>query len=144
MQGRRLEGGNIVKANTIGILIVMAAFFPLRDVIEPIKYYSRWMLAYFYVINIVLEIIARNLIRWCLRKIRRKGFNLRHLIFVGYSGAAEAFIDRILANPQWGYKISGILDDNKEPGYTYKGIAVLGSTVSWKKSWKIIVWMRLH
>ena len=128
VQGRRLEGGNIVKANTIGILIVMAAFFPLRDVIEPIKYYSRWMLAYFYVINIVLEIIARNLIRWCLRKIRRKGFNLRHLIFVGYSGAAEAFIERILANPQWGYKISGILDDNKEPGYTYKGIAVLGST----------------
>ena len=128
VQGRRLEGGNIVKANTIGILIVMAAFFPLRDVIEPIKYYSRWMLAYFYVINIVLEIIARNLIRWCLRKIRRKGFNLSHLIFVGYSGAAEAFIDRILANPQWGYKISGILDDNKEPGYTYKGIAVLGST----------------
>ncbi len=128
VQGRRLEGGNIVKANTIGILIVMAAFFPLRDVIEPIKYYSRWMLAYFYVINIVLEIIARNLIRWGLRKIRRKGFNLRHLIFVGYSGAAEAFIDRILANPQWGYKISGILDDNKEPGYTYKGIAVLGST----------------
>lgn len=128
VQGRRLEGGNIVKANTIGILIVMAAFFPLRDVIEPIKYYSHWMLAYFYVINIVLEIIARNLIRWCLRKIRRKGFNLRHLIFVGYSGAAEAFIDRILANPQWGYKISGILDDNKEPGYTYKGIAVLGST----------------
>jgi len=128
VQGRRLEGGNIVKANTIGILIVMAAFFPLRDVIEPIKYYSRWMLAYFYVINIVLEIVVRNLIRWCLRKIRRKGFNLRHLIFVGYSGAAEAFIDRILANPQWGYKISGILDDNKEPGYTYKGIAVLGST----------------
>lgn len=128
VQGRRLEGGNIVKANTIGILIVMAAFFPLRDVIEPIKYYSRWMLAYFYVINIVLEIIARNLIRWCLRKIRRKGFNLRHLIFVGYSGAAEAFIDRILVNPQWGYKISGILDDNKEPGYTYKGIAVLGPT----------------
>ena len=128
VQGRRLEGGNIVKANTIGILIVMAAFFPLRDVIEPIKYYSRWMLAYFHVINIVLEIIARNLIRWCLRKIRRKGFNLRHLIFVGYSGAAEAFIDRILANPQWGYKISGILDDNKEPGYTYKGIAVLGPT----------------
>ena len=128
VQGRRLEGGNIVKANTIGILIVMAAFFPLRDVIEPIKYYSRWMLAYFYVINIVLEIIARNLIRWCLRKIRRKGFNLRHLSFVGYSGAAEAFIDRILANPQWGYKISGILDDNKEPGYTYKGIAVLGPT----------------
>ena len=130
VQGRRLEGGNIVKANTIGILIVMAAFFPLRDVIEPIKYYSRWMLAYFYVINIVLEIIARNLIRWLSEKDpAQSGFNLRHLIFVGYSGAAEAFIDRILCKSSMGvYNACGILDDNKEPGYTYKGIAVLGST----------------
>ena len=63
-----------------------------------------------------------------LRKIRRSGFNLRHIIFVGYSRAAEAFIDRIRANPQWGYNVQGILDDNKEIGYTYKGISILGTT----------------
>ncbi|MDO4261323.1 MAG: undecaprenyl-phosphate glucose phosphotransferase [Eubacteriales bacterium] len=128
VQGRRLEGSNIIKANMVGLLIVMAAFFPLRDVIEAIEYYSRWMLAYFCVINVILEIGVRNLIRAMLRKIRRSGFNLRHLIFVGYSSAAEEFIDRIIANPQWGYKVSGILDDNKEVGYTYRGIAVLGPT----------------
>jgi Undecaprenyl-phosphate glucose phosphotransferase len=80
------------------------------------------------VINIVLEVLVRNLIRYALRKLRRSGFNLRHIIFVGYSSAAEAFIDRIRANPQWGYKVSGILDDNKEIGYTYKGVSILGTT----------------
>ena len=86
------------------------------------------MLFYFYGINIVLEALVRNLIRVGLRKIRRSGFNLRHIIFVGYSSAAEAFIDRIRSNPQWGYKVSGILDDNKEIGFTYKNVAILGTT----------------
>lgn len=83
---------------------------------------------YFCVVNIVMEILVRNLIRICLRKIRKSGFNLRHIIFVGYSSAAEAFIDRIYANPQWGYRVCGILDDNKETGYTYKNVPVLGTT----------------
>lgn len=47
---------------------------------------------------------------------------------MGYSSAAESFIDRIYANPQWGYRVCGILDDNKESGYTYKGVPVLGPT----------------
>ena len=47
---------------------------------------------------------------------------------MGYSSAAEAFIDRIRSNPQWGYKVKGILDDNKEIGYNYKGVSVLGTT----------------
>lgn len=128
VQGRRLEGGNIVKANTIGLLIVMAAFFLLRGYNGYAQDYARSMLFYFYVINILLETAVRNLIRTVLRKIRKRGFNLRHIIFVGYSSAAEAFIDRIRANPQWGYKVSGILDDNKEAGYSYKGISILGTT----------------
>lgn len=130
LQGRRLEGGNIIKANTIGLLLVMATFFLFRDNrrFAPYVNYSRMTLFYFYVINIALEIVVRNLIRSALRKIRKSGFNLRHIIFVGYSSAAEAFVDRIYANPQWGYKVSGILDDNKEIGYTYKGVPILGTT----------------
>lgn len=128
VQGRRLEGGNIIKANTIGLLIVMAAFFLLRDYNAYARYYSRSTLFYFYVINIGMEMGVRNLIRFVLRKLRKSGFNLRHIIFVGYSSAAEAFIDRIYANPQWGYRISGILDDNKETGYTYKNVPVMGTT----------------
>lgn len=128
LQGRRLEGSNIVKANTIGLLLIMGTLFLLRSYNDYADYYSKTMLIYFYIINICLETGVRNLIRIGLRRMRKSGFNLRHIIFVGYSSAAEAFIDRILANPQWGYKMKGILDDNKEIGYLYRGVQVLGTT----------------
>ena len=48
------------------------------------------------------------------------------MICVGYSRAAEEYIDRVQANPQWGYVIRGILDDNIPAGTEYKGIKVLG------------------
>ncbi len=128
VQGRRVEIGNIIEANSIGLLLIMGAFFLLRDYNSYAIEYSRSMLSYFYAINIVLEMIVRNVIRTVLRKIRRSGFNLRHIIFVGYSSATEGFIDRIQGNPQWGYRVCGILDDNKETGYTYKGVPILGTT----------------
>ncbi len=128
LQGRRLEGSNIIKANTIGLLLIMGTLFLLRSYNDYADYYSKTMLIYFYIINIGLETGVRNLIRIGLRRMRKSGFNLRHIIFVGYSSAAEAFIDRIYANPQWGYKIKGILDDNKEIGYKYKGVSILGTT----------------
>ena len=58
--------------------------------------------------------------------MRKKGYNQKHVILVGYSRAAEEYIDRVLQNPQWGYTIRGILDDNVEAGTTYKGIKVIG------------------
>lgn len=46
---------------------------------------------------------------------------------MGYSRAAEQYIDRIQQNPQWGYNVRGILDDNIARGTTYKGVKVIGS-----------------
>ena len=45
---------------------------------------------------------------------------------MGYSRAAEGYIDRVKQNPEWGYHIAGILDDQKALGEEYKGIRVLG------------------
>ena len=61
-----------------------------------------------------------------LRKIRSQGFNQKHILLIGYSRAAEQYIDRILVNPDWGYSIRGILADNVPRGTEYKGIRVLG------------------
>ena len=121
VQGRRLELWNIVKANTVGIVLILGILYLIKMID-----FSRWMLFYFVVLNVVLETIARNLIRYFLRSIRRNGYNLKHIVLVGYSRAAEEYIDRILDNPQWGYKIRGILDDHIEAGTEYRGIKVIG------------------
>lgn len=127
VQGRRLELSNIVLANTVGILVLFTLLYNLQSYESQFKNFSREMLFYFYVINIVDEEIIRLLIRRFLRDIRRKGYNLKHILLVGYSRAAEQYIDRIQQNPQWGYHIRGVLDDNIALGTSYKGIRVIGS-----------------
>ena len=121
VQGRRLELSNIIKANTVGLAIFIVVLYLIE-----MPHFSRWMIAIFYAINISLETLGRNAIRYVLRSFREKGFNLKHMLLVGYSRAAEAYIDRIQANPQWGYVVRGILDDKVEAGTEYKGIKVLG------------------
>ena len=128
VQGRRLELSNIIMANTIGILIVFAGFFLVLSYSEDAKNFSRSMFVYFYIINIILEEIERLFIRAILRSVRKKGYNLKHILLVGYSKAAEQYIDRIKQNPQWGYDVQGILDDNIARGTVYKGVKVIGST----------------
>ena len=124
VQGRRLELSNIIMANTVGILIVFAGFFLVLSYTEEAKNFSRSMFAYFYIFNIVLEEVERLVVRG---SIRRRGYNQKHILLVGYSKAAEQYIDRIKQNPQWGYHIRGILDDNIARGTVYKGVKVIGS-----------------
>lgn len=121
MQGRRLELSNIIKANTIGMFLFVGVLYLVKQID-----FSRHVIFIFYVVNIFLETLSRNLIRLGLRQMRSKGYNQKHVLLVGYSRAAEEYIDRILANPQWGYKVRGILDDHIEAGTEYKGIKVLG------------------
>jgi Undecaprenyl-phosphate glucose phosphotransferase len=111
-----------VKANLIGLLGLMVIFFYIKA-----GDFSRAILFVFCATNIVAETVFRNLVRYILRNIRTKGFNLRHVLLVGYSRAAQEYIDRVRANPQWGYIIRGILDDNVERGTQYKDIKVIGS-----------------
>ena len=66
------------------------------------------------------------LIYYSLRKMRKRGMNQKQVVLVGYSRAAEEYIDRIQQNPQWGYIVRGILDDNVPAGTLYKGIKVIG------------------
>lgn len=121
VSGRRLEIWNLFKANTLTLLIFMS----LSYLVKAIDL-SRWMLAFFYVLNISLGVLVRNLIRIFLKSMRKHGLNQKHILLVGYSRSAEEYIDRIIANPQWGYNIRGILDDTVRAGTLYRGIKVLG------------------
>ena len=119
--GRRLEAGNIIKANTVGILILILFLYIIKQ-----NHFARNMLLIFYLLNMLLDFLARNLARNFINTLRTGGFNRKTVMLVGYSTSAEEYIDRILLNPQWGYQIFGILDDNVPAGTDYKGIKVMG------------------
>ncbi|MBQ9437347.1 MAG: undecaprenyl-phosphate glucose phosphotransferase [Lachnospiraceae bacterium] len=112
---------NIVRANLIGAGIVMMLFYLFR-----VGDFSRIMLGIFLVLNILLCVLSRMLVRVLLQYIWKKGYNLKQILLVGYSRAAEAYIDRLNSHPQWGYQIRGILDDVVPRGVLYKGVKVLG------------------
>ena len=84
------------------------------------------MLFSFYVINIFLTSLFRFAVRYFLHFFREKGDNLKHMLLIGYSRAAEEYIKRIQTNPQWGYNVCGVLDDTVPAGTLYKGVKVLG------------------
>ncbi len=121
MQGRRLEGGNILKANIIGGLSAMAVLYLIHQMDA-----SRMLLIVFLFLNVTLTVVERNIVRMVMMNARRLGLNQKHIILVGYSRAAEEYIDRIVQNPQWGYRVMGILDDNVAPGTLYRNVEVLG------------------
>ena len=123
----RVEIAGIFKANTVGIGLVMISFFMLSTSVDGVVDFSRTLILLFYVINMILTFLYRMLVRKFLYFIRRKGNNLKHVILVGYSRAAEAYLDRIASNPQWGYVVHGILDDHVPRGTLYRGVKVLGS-----------------
>ena len=125
VQGRRVELANIFKANIIGLLVISLILY-LGGKNEYFHNFSRPMVFLFFGINLFAEILMRNILRIALRSMRSKGYNQKHLLLVGYSRAAEGFIDRVNVNPEWGYKIRGILDDHEEWGKEYKGVRVIG------------------
>lgn len=112
---------NIIKANTVGLVAVMVVLFAIN-----IPDFSRGMVGVFYGVNIIVESFMRKGVRHVLRYVRRKGYNLKHMLLVGYSRAAEEYINKIKANPEWGYEVCGILDDRVPVGAIYKGVSVTG------------------
>lgn len=126
VSGRREEVSNIIKANSIGLLIFTLVLF-MGSKNYYMYHFSRKLVFIFYGIDIFLTILERNVIRYILRLMRAKGYNQKHILLIGYSRAAESYIDRVLANPEWGYNIRGILDDKMERGFEYKGIKVIGT-----------------
>ncbi|MBQ9765671.1 MAG: undecaprenyl-phosphate glucose phosphotransferase [Lachnospiraceae bacterium] len=121
MMGRRAELLNLIKANTTGILAFIIILFVLEW-----NHFSKQMLLMFYGINVIIETIARYSVRKVLERYRANAYNLKHVILVGYSRAAEGYIDRMYETPELGYKIHGILDNLRAKGAEYRGVPVLG------------------
>ncbi|MGI6019997.1 MAG: undecaprenyl-phosphate glucose phosphotransferase [Lachnospiraceae bacterium] len=117
----RTDVANILKANIVGALVIIVLLFVIK-----IVHFSRVMLFLFFVINVFLELMERMLVRSILRKFWINEKYCKNVLLIGYSRAAEEYLDRVLKNPQWGYVVRGILDDRVKAGTEYKGIKVIG------------------
>lgn len=118
----KLQFWDVFKANTLGIAYFASLLFILKEV-----NFGRKFTGLFFLTTILLESTLRFIIVCVLKFYRAKGYNLKHVLIVGYSYTAESYIDRIIANPEWGYCIHGVLDDKMERGTAYKKIKVIGS-----------------
>lgn len=121
----RFELWNFLKANTISISTFPIILYLLHEIDI-----SRFFIFLFYSIHIFFGWTFRFFLRKTLHAARRKGFNQKHILLVGYSPAAESYIDRLISNPQWGYKIFGILDNEKMAGVEYRNVKVVGNIES--------------
>lgn len=122
-RSRRLEIWNLTRSNFFGALFFMSTLFLLKEI-----HISRVFFALFTLMNIFFAMVYRYALSRVLYEMRKKGLNQKHVLIVGYSYAAEGYIDRIISNPHWGYHILGILDDNMEIGTMYKKVKVIGTT----------------
>ncbi len=102
------EIGNIVVANIIGIVGFSMVLFLFKQV-----HYSRVLLLIFAITSTMVASLERALIRLTLRKFRKKGYNKKHIVFIGYSDLTERFMSLVNKNKQWGYNVIGIFSDNK-------------------------------
>lgn len=118
------EFARIFEADILGLLIINTVLF-IGSKNAYFSNFSRIMIFTFGVINLILEELIRVITRLILKLLRKKGFNQKHILLVGYSDAAFKFIDRVYKNPGWGYHIFGIVDDNHKVGSDYRNIQVV-------------------
>ena len=122
---KRAELWHICQACAFGLMLLTSILFAFRRS-GYFGNFSTRMLVAFSIIDITLTTIERFGIRYILSRLRRKGFNQKHVMLVGFSDASDQFIDACRRNPDWGYHIYGIVDDIAEVGEGYKGVRVVG------------------
>ena len=122
---KRAELWHICQACAVGLMLLTSILFAFRRS-GYFGNFSTRMLVAFSSIDITLTPIDRFGLRYILSRLRRKGFNQKHVMLVGFSDASDQFIDACRRNPDWGYHIYGIVDDIAEVGEGYKGVRVVG------------------
>jgi exopolysaccharide biosynthesis polyprenyl glycosylphosphotransferase len=103
--GRKADVFDIVKAGTVGTLLIVTA-----GAIFRLQLINRPFLFLFWVSVIAGTILSRMLLRSVLTQIRLRGRNLRFVLIVGTNGRAVDFANRIAAKPELGYRVLGFAD----------------------------------
>ena len=121
--GTRLsEFLDVAKANTLSVLILVALTFFFRQ-----HEYSRLVLLYFWLLNLITLGFSRVLFREALRFLRRHGYNQRHALVIGTSRLGRRVVDALAEHPELGVRVHGFLSaDSRKVGERINGVPVIG------------------
>jgi Undecaprenyl-phosphate glucose phosphotransferase len=97
----------IFNANITGVLIFVLLLYTYKEI-----NYSRYVLILFSFINTAMVTCERAIIRLVLRRLRKTGHNIKHILIIGYNSVTEEFLEKLKVNQHWGYRVFGILSDN--------------------------------
>lgn len=112
----------ILKTVFIGILVIMTILFIFR-----LHYFSRPLVLFFGLLNLMLLVLKQILAKHVLSFIRESGYNLQEILIVGTGQSAEKLIHAIDDHKEWGLRIVGLID--RDPQVIDKkigGIKVIG------------------
>ncbi|WP_447979744.1 undecaprenyl-phosphate glucose phosphotransferase [Candidatus Nitrospira bockiana] len=114
---------DLAKANTLSVLILVALTFFIRQF-----EYSRLVLLYFWLLNLVALGFSRVVFREALRFARRLGFNQRYALIVGAGKLGQKLVYSLQQHPELGVKVRGYLTRRPEKlGAVFEGVSVVGT-----------------
>jgi len=115
---------NLCKASVFALFLVIFLIYFFR----PRFYYSRDILIWFLVLNILVWAVSRGVLRYVLRQLRKRGYNLKHIIIVGSEDLAKEVALKIMGHLEFGFNIVGFLArDPKMIGKNIEGVNILGT-----------------
>lgn len=121
MLRRTDEAFALLRAHGIALLF----FISLTYLISDYKY-SRGVMLYFGILGGVGLITFRLILRNSLRALRKKGFNLRHVLIVGEGGSVKTLIARLDKFPELGLRVKGVLVNETSSTLNISGKPKLG------------------
>jgi len=114
----------LVEANFFAVILFIAAIYLFR---EKSVQYSRLVFVYFAILATLFTIVERSVLRFLLREVRRRGYNLRFMLLVGAGKVAADIASRVRAHRELGYQLIGCLAKENDGQRGPRGVPVIGT-----------------
>lgn len=80
-------------------------------------YFSRWTLAIHFLLGTGALSLKRVVLRRTLRRFRQRGYNQKHILILGTGNMAQAYLEKISAEREMGYRPIGYVAGQRTNGW---------------------------
>ncbi len=95
----------IISVGALGITLIFLLFF------VDYQIYGPKFVVFYLIFAIFLLTLEKFILKKILKRLRRKGLNIRRIVIVGQGKAALRFYNLILRNNDLGYQVVGFIDN---------------------------------